>query len=81
MIKEAAILKNGVILVGRRHNDIIRMMSAAGMSLPVTKGAVQGFIDDKGDFLTRQQAEVHARACGQLTKPCIGSVLTSEDLW
>lgn len=42
---------------------------------------VQGFIDDAGRFLTRADAEAHARACGQLTSPIIGGVLTSEDLW
>lgn len=41
----------------------------------------QGFYDDQGKFLTRHEAEDHARACGQLTKKKIGSILTSEDLW
>lgn len=41
----------------------------------------QGFVDQYGEFMTRAQGEVHARLCGQLTKPIIGGVLTSEDLW
>lgn len=44
-------------------------------------GDDQGFLDEDGKFLTREEAEVVARASGQLTKPIIGGELTSEDLW
>lgn len=40
-----------------------------------------GADEPHGLFLRRLPAENHAIACGQLTKPVRGGVLTSEDLW
>lgn len=67
--------KLGEIYIGKRHSDIVKE------HYPATFGGIQGFITDNKTFLTRDEAEKHARDCGQLTKPLIGSVLTSEDLW
>lgn len=78
MIKEAAILQSGCIFTGRRHCDAYAQMFNSGIK---PAGDVQGFVTDDGKFLTRDEAEKHALACGQLTKPLIGSILTSEDLW
>ena len=75
MIKEAAILSEGIIYTGRRHNEIYKKYPMK------TFNEVQGFVTEEGIFLNRIKAEDHARACGQLTKPLIGSILTSEDLW
>lgn len=46
-----------------------------------TGPAAQGFFTSKSRFVSREEAEQIARECGQLQKPLIGSVLTSEDLW
>jgi hypothetical protein len=62
----------------RRHHHLIAWLFDAFQE---TIEGEQGFLDHRGKFLTREEAEVHARACGQLTKPLIGGVLTSEDLW
>lgn len=45
-------------------------------------GKDQGFLDDTGKYLTRQEAEVVARQCNQIKNgEIIGGELTSEDLW
>lgn len=41
----------------------------------------QGFLTTKNRFLTRSEALELVIENGQLKKPLIGSVLTSEDLW
>lgn len=64
-----------------RHGHIhalVGLLNPPGLN---TKVEVQGFLDNRGRFLMRHEAEVVARACGQLTGELIGSILTSEDLW
>ena len=39
----------------------------------------QGFLNENGDFLTRQEAAADAYKCGQIKEPL--SVLYSEDVW
>ncbi len=41
----------------------------------------QGFLDDKGNFLDRATALVHAQACNQLIRPPIDDWLYSENIW
>lgn len=79
MIVLAAIKHKGRVMVGARHGTI-------GSSLHIMYGEStsiyqQGFVDDKGVFMDRQESLIHARACGQINGPLYGSVLTSEDLW
>lgn len=81
MITSAAILQDGVIYLGRRHKDCRDLMLRSGIKPAPRPNHVQGFVTDDGRFLDRNEAETHARSCGQLTKPLIGSILTSEDLW
>lgn len=66
-----------------RHHHIIRVICYLDPDVDCvdTHGDDQGFLTDSGQYLTRDQGEEHARACGQLNKPIIGGVLTSEDLW
>lgn len=72
----------------------LKSFEGKGIRLGERLDAVQGFLADMPaheinsfaefvPFLTRDEAEAHARAinCGQLKKPLIGSILTSEDLW
>lgn len=42
---------------------------------------VQGFLTTKNRFLNRAEALELVQHTGQLSKPLIGGVLTSEDLW
>jgi hypothetical protein len=43
---------------------------------------VQGFIDEKINFLNRQDAAIHAAECGQLLCPLTSPpLLFSRDLW
>jgi hypothetical protein len=40
---------------------------------------IEGFIDDKGNFLTRKQAGKHAFECDQISS--LTDYLFSEDIW
>lgn len=66
-----------------RHHHIIRVICYLDSDVDCVDahGDDQGFLTDEGQYLTRNESEQHARACGQLTRPIIGGVLTSEDLW
>ena len=77
MIKEAAILKDGVIYTGKRHNEIIE----ANKSILGHFGSdeVQGFVTDCGDFVNRQVAAEIAVYRGQVAKYV--QTLYSEDLY
>lgn len=76
-IKEAAILLDGKIYTGRRHDKCIhKIMKETGKS--AAKG-IQGFVTYKGKFLDRKQAGHHAFKCGQIDKDT--DHLLSEDLY
>jgi hypothetical protein len=82
VIKHAAIKKDGIVYVGKRHCDCIETMMKCGLSWPVTKGAVQGFVDDTGRFLDRVEALAVATACNQIIKKTAPhDVLFSEDIY
>lgn len=82
MIRHAAILKDGIIYIGHRHHDCIRVMSDCGMPWPVDKGGEQGFITVYGEFVDRQEAFVLAKKYGQLrSKIHEPGTLYSEDLY
>jgi hypothetical protein len=74
----------GEIITGKRHPDCIKKMAGSGKySLPVTQDAIQGFIDDKENFLDRMQARQHFIDCGQISKcgKLHPTQLFSEDLY
>jgi hypothetical protein len=77
MIVAAAIrAKNGCVWLGKRHCHILA--DAAGS----LKGCPQGFINDRGCFLDREEAAQEALACGQIKQLRYNSTkLYSEDLW
>lgn len=82
MIYLAAILYEGNIYTGRRHHEIIReMVEMYGIPPPIT--GTQGFIDEKGNFLSREESRKMAIACGQVKEEyCISNrLLFSEDLY
>ena len=77
-----------VVLCGRRHGDIFKQLSLLGFEpRKGYKEIAQGFINHKGDFLTREQAFEHAKECGQITEETIKAAgalscgLISELLW
>ena len=75
-------LSNGLIVCGARHHDGVMnaQIKAAGQS---HVGEAQGFIDQFGQFLTREEAHVIARKNGQIVKRCGGDAhkLFSENLY
>lgn len=85
MIVAAAILFEGKVYVGihgkDRHHDVIRnIVRETGTKYVPNHG--NGFIDDKGTFMHREEAGQHALACGQLKSLRYnGKKLYSEDLW
>lgn len=82
-----------------RHHDILHQIH--GFKVDILEGAeskiqyydyIEGFITDKGEFLERKMALIHAREHGQGTprrdamiasgyKAYDGDELYSEDLW
>lgn len=79
MIKEAAILQEGKVYTGRRHNEIIHeLVNRFGYAPPI-KGA-QGFVTEDGRFLDRVEAGKEAIRCGQIDKLRRPPKLYSEEL-
>lgn len=82
MITHVAIEQNGVIYSlakPKRHSDIIN--SVPEKEVPSWKGSIQGFIDDNGTFLTREEAFIVTMQIGQIKGSSISDRLFSEDLW
>ena len=78
MIVSAAIIKDGIIYTGKRHNNILCDKSRPFAFL---HDAEQGFVTDTGEYLNRMDACKHAIECGQIKKQnyCYG--LDSSDLY
>lgn len=74
MIKQAAILFNGIIFKGKSHKDI-RMDNRNVQGLH--KGE-EGFVTSLGTFVDRETAAKVAYMCGQIKEP--KDKLKSEDL-
>jgi hypothetical protein len=66
------------IIMGKRHDNCFRTAFSCGLRRPWTEE--QGFVTDKFEFLTREEAMNHARNAGQVDKNLTGR-LFSEDLW
>jgi len=72
-----------------RHHHIIRVImyldgqyGDGELTAVDTHGDDQGFLDETGRYLNRNQASVNAELNGQIKNgKIIGGVLTSEDLW
>lgn len=73
IIASAIKLKNGSVFVGKRHGDvfsnIMLIYQKTGASYEQARkkhfGAIQGFINDKLQFLNREEAYYEAFSCGQ----------------
>ena len=90
MIVAAAIkTQDGKLFVGKRHNNCITNAFNILMALETTGdnakniivNSKQGFLTDKGEFLTREEAYKHAQEAKQTNLMRVSHVLTSEDLW
>lgn len=78
MILAAACRKNGVTYIGLRHDLILNNARPKGS----LKASEQGFIDTDGNFLNREEAGIHAIACGQIKSLKYQERdLFSEELW
>jgi len=74
MVKQAAILYQGVLYKGDRHRNII----SNHKHIPLKNGE-EGFITTSGLFLDREKAAKLAFTLGQIKKP--KKKLISEDLY
>lgn len=88
MIKAAAVFHEGVVYTGVRHFEIGQyMIKRLKVADHLYGGFYQGFVNDKNEYLCREDALFEALECGQITVKengspnIIGGVLTSEDLW
>lgn len=80
MITKSAIRIDGKIFTGTSHREIIYdIVTKKKAKLPLD--GEQGFMNDRGKFLSREDAAIEALACGQITelKYCT-TRLFSEDL-
>ncbi len=66
-----------------RHHHVIRhIVGTAGVKYVDCYGENQGFLDDKGNYLTREEALVVATEHGQILKKSSPiNLLFSEDVW
>ena len=72
---------SGYVICGWRHSCCGGVYMATNPTAKSWDHCVQGFLTTKNRFLTRAEALELVISTGQLTKPLIGGVLTSEDLW
>jgi len=78
MIIKSAIRKNGKIYTGHRHYNILNNAEPFGF----LRDGEQGFVDENGIFLTREEAAIEAIKCGQIKQlKYHKSKLFSEDLY
>ncbi len=64
----AAMKKGEIIVAGARHYDMVMRSQIEAMNVG-SHGWEQGFIDQKGKFLTREEAWKIADAAGQIRRP------------
>lgn len=82
MIISAAIKKDDQVYTGHRHHNIINRDNHPELPFGFFKKGEQGFVDDKGNFLNREDAAKHALECGQISKLKFSATeLFSEDLY
>lgn len=68
----AAVLYPGFpVILGIRHYDMIMVEQISLMKIPeeLQPNAVQGFVDNHGNFLTREEAYVLAMEQSQIYRP------------
>ena len=78
IIGVAVKLANGVVLGAMSPARHYQIVNAVEEHIPLTE---QGFLASNGQYVSREDALALVRHNKQLSRPLIGSVLTSEDLW
>jgi len=89
IVSSAVQLNDGRVFVGRRHGDAYKAIKEIYDPSDINKievlsllrGNIQGFLTDTLVFLTREEAYIEAKKCGQLRGLCEEHPLYSEDLW
>lgn len=78
----AAMYKDGRLITGARHFDkVMRHQMENSEGLAWWKGCKQGFIDQFGDFMTRQEAYLVAKDQNQIFRGGAENYLFSENLY
>ena len=79
-IKEAAVIHKDIIYTGKRHWDAIKVAVEATGDMPIN--GIQGFVDMKGTFFTREASAVIAKYHKQIKELKYSNTqLFSEDLY
>jgi len=74
----AAVLYEGILVAGYRHNDCIANILAFRPDAKISQ-EMQGFLTSKERFVDRKEAGQIAYKAGQIEKPI--DLLLSEDLY
>lgn len=74
-------INKGFVICGWRHGCCGSAYLAANKDAKRWDACEQGFLTTKNRFLTRSEALELVKSTGQLDKPLMGGILTSEDLW
>ena len=80
----AVLYKDGTLLVGPRHFDSVMCLQYQRFGIKDTESeSQQGFLDQYGTFLTREEAYVVATEQNQIIRRCPGDngKLFSENLY
>ena len=82
IITSAVELSNGLVYVGTRHGDCYRFIEKF-YTEDALKDSIQGFLNDKLEFLNREQAYYEALSCGQCDKQEYKERISivSKDTW
>lgn len=84
MITHVAIMRGGKVYTLPAPNRHHHILHSGVMDKKIDEERdVQGFVDDTGKFLNREEAYVIAHASGQAFRrtSCGADLLYSEDLW
>jgi hypothetical protein len=65
IVSSAVKLSNGSVFTGKRHGDCYQMIKFITGDKESCKDSIQGFINDKLQFLDRTEAYHEALSCGQ----------------
>lgn len=76
----SAVCRDGEVITALRHAECIRKAILRGWTPPV-RSSEQGFVDDGGNYYSREDAKAVAIASGQLPEALRKHILTSEYLW
>jgi hypothetical protein len=78
----ANLCEDGVILCGARHWDHVMRAQADAMGWDDRRKAEQGFIDQWGNWMSREDAKIVAIASGQIEEAKFNdNIIFSEDLY